>query len=86
LALNYFDEKIAAPFVEFLKSFIELGANQHATVDKLKDYREEIDSNGLKIRRRDSYGKIKNEYCNHGLSNALHLILSFPSKTVFDFI
>lgn len=86
LALDYFDEKIAAPFVEFLKSFVEFGADQHATVDKLKDYREELDSNGLKIRRRDSYGKIKNEYCNQGLSNALHLILSFPSKTVFDFI
>ena len=86
LALELFDDKIAQPFTEFLRSLIEYGANKHATVDKLKDYRDEVDGSGLKFKRRDSFGKIKTEYCYEGLSNSLHLILDLPSKSLFDFI
>ena len=86
LALKLFDDTITQPFTNFLKTFIEFGANQHATVEKLRDYREEIDKNGLKFRKRNSYGKINNEYCEKGLYNALHLLLEFPSQTLFDFI
>ena len=86
LALKCFDDNIAKPFTEFLKDLVNFGADQHATVDKLKYYRDEVDKNGLKIRKRDSHGKIMNEYCDKGLSNALHLILEFPALTVFDFL
>ena len=62
LALKLFDDNITKPFTDFLKSLISFGANQHATVDKLEDYREVLDQNGLKIRRRDSHGKVSTEY------------------------
>lgn len=86
LALKCFDDNIAKPFTEFLKEFSNLGADPHSVVDKLQDYREQIGENGLKIRKRNSFGKVMDEYCGMGLSNALHIILEFPSQTVFDFL
>jgi len=86
IALKYFDENIWKPFTEFLKELVNFGANPHACIEKLKDYRDYEDNGELRIRKRDSFGKIMNEYCNAGLSNALHLILDFPSKTIFDFL
>lgn len=85
LALKVFDEKIAQPFALFLEKFVELGANPHNYVDKTQYYRDASEDISI-IRKRDSFGNVKNQYCDNGLSNALHLILEFPSKAVFDSI
>lgn len=84
IALKIFDEKIAEPFAIFLENLIKFGADQHITVEKIKYYRN-ADDNEV-IRKKDNLGNVTNQYGDKGLSNALHLILEFPSQHVFDSI
>lgn len=58
-----FQDAILMPFIAFLKEMISKGADPYAQVQKLKQFRSEVQNENLK------------HYSQNGLNNALHLTL-----------
>jgi len=92
--LSILKEQITTPFLQFLETLIEHGANPRVAVQKLAKYRDFDEKPGLSqsvsagtaapVGRRPPE---KDQYDGaFGLCNALHIVLDFPTKPLFNFL